>query len=110
MGVTERDEYFNRHKSLQYWRALFRTIARERPPDPHDFLVQQLQALQQGGSPCPATSATIFSATPGCAELNVVRLEGFPEGSILSIGLGSEKRQGDVRTVLREKMRFSPVL
>merc|ERR1712183_797150 len=106
--VTEHDEYFNRHKLLQYWRALFRAIAREKPPDPHDFLLHQLQALQQGGTPRPATSETIFAATPGCAELSVIRAEGFPEGSILSIRLGSEKHQGDVRTVLREKMRFSP--
>eukprot|EP00441_Pelagodinium_beii_P000512 CAMPEP_0197704090 /NCGR_PEP_ID=MMETSP1338-20131121/125764_1 /TAXON_ID=43686 ORGANISM="Pelagodinium beii, Strain RCC1491" /NCGR_SAMPLE_ID=MMETSP1338 /ASSEMBLY_ACC=CAM_ASM_000754 /LENGTH=1097 /DNA_ID=CAMNT_0043287989 /DNA_START=66 /DNA_END=3359 /DNA_ORIENTATION=- len=89
--------FLNQHKLLQYVPALLQAVIREKPVDPYRFMAQQLHYL---------STQELATSAPAGAHLELLRAEGLPEGSLLSVRCGGDRRQASISALLKEGLRL----
>lgn len=92
-GPLAVQEFLSKHRLLQYLPSLLQVTVKEQPDQPYDFMVQQLEALR--------FEEVGHQASDGPAELGLRSAEGVPDGAILSLRVGNERRQAPVKLLMQ---------
>jgi len=89
--------FLSQHKLMQYIPTLLQAVIREKPADPYTFMAQQLRFL---------STEEPTSSAPDGAHLELLRAEGIPDGSLLSVRCGGDRRQALVSALLKDGLRL----
>jgi len=102
--TREVNEYLAEHHLLQYVPALLQAVIQEHAEDPYGYMSARIKELLEGALPGRAVPP---SGADG-VELAVRITEKLPEGSLVSVRLGNERKQTRAAAPGDEmKMRFS---
>ncbi|CAE8585295.1 unnamed protein product [Polarella glacialis] len=94
------------HRLMQYVQALLQAAIRERAPDPFSFMASQLRALKEASGEPQDEKSSDASLEAG-PELQLVSVSGpWPEGSLLSVRSGGDRRQALVRSLLDQQLKM----
>jgi len=109
-------EYMQAHHLLQYVPALLQAAIQERAEDPYAFMRGRVAELLEGDLPSStAPGSGAVAGGGGGVELEISIAEKLPEGSVVSVRLGNERRQvrakaaGEVLKVRFAQSALSPL-
>mmetsp|Transcript_114404 Transcript_114404/g.363602 ORF Transcript_114404/g.363602 Transcript_114404/m.363602 type:complete len:629 (-) Transcript_114404:116-2002(-) len=109
------NQYLESHRLLEYVPALLQAAILERAEDPYDFIKCSIGDLLRGELPAVTLAGAVqmeqeqSSTSPSATmELDLRGVEGrFPDGSVLLVRAGRERRQVRLSRTSEHKMYFS---
>lgn len=101
-------EYLAQHRLLHYVQALLHSLVQERPEDPFEFIASQLRAVLMDDKAAAAEMAerALPEKPAKSFDVTIDRMEGIPEGSMVSVRVGTERRQMLASRLLHDVLRF----